>query len=133
MVIVILGILSAFALPRFADLSGEAELAAAEGALGSAKSASAITHAAFLATNANPVDLEGANIGIANGYPTGTLDADRTDNAGGDICTAAQLADDFTCAQDSAGVISVSNGACSFTYTQATATAAPQFSTVTCT
>ena len=44
MVIVILGILAAFALPRFADLSGDARLSAMQGALGSVKSASAIAH-----------------------------------------------------------------------------------------
>ncbi|MEN8668872.1 MAG: type II secretion system protein, partial [Ketobacter sp.] len=61
MVIVILGILSAFALPRFANLSSDAERAATEGALGSAKSAAAISHAAFLADGGAPatVDLEG--------------------------------------------------------------------------
>ncbi|AUM12432.1 type II secretion system protein [Ketobacter alkanivorans] len=137
MVIVILGILSAFALPRFADLSGDAERAATEGALGSAKSASAISHAACLASAAcdasaatATVTLEGEAIAMVYGYPTGTLDADRTNTLAGDICTAAQLATDFTCAQDSAGVISVTNGACSFTYTAAPNGGAPAFSAV---
>ncbi|RLA05826.1 MAG: mannose-sensitive hemagglutinin a, partial [Gammaproteobacteria bacterium] len=49
MVIVILGILAAFALPRFADLSGDAEASACAGGLGAVKSAAGISHAAFLA------------------------------------------------------------------------------------
>jgi len=54
MVIVILGILSAFALPKFADFSGDAEKSSAEGARGAVKSASAITHAQYLAAGNSP-------------------------------------------------------------------------------
>lgn len=137
MVIVILGILSAFALPRFADLSGDAERAATEGALGAAKSAAAIVHSSWLAGGgtATSVSLEGQTVDIVNGYPTGTLDGDRTNTVAGDICTAAQLADDFVCAQGAAGTITVTNGGCSFSYAQpASATASPTFSaTITCT
>ena len=65
MVIVILGILSAFALPRFADLSGNAEIAAMEGAYASAKSTSAIVHASALANGATAatgnIIMEGTN------------------------------------------------------------------------
>ena len=124
MVIVILGVLSAFALPRFADLSGDAELAATEGALGAVKSASAIAHAACLAASTcdasaatATVTLEGETIAMVYGYPSGTLDADRTNTAAGDICTAAQVFSDFTCAQNGAGVISVTNSSCTFNYT----------------
>ena len=42
MVIVILGILAAVALPKFADFGSDARAASINGALGSAKSASAI-------------------------------------------------------------------------------------------
>ena len=45
MVIVILGVLSAFALPRFGDLSGNAELSAIQGARAAVQSASGIAHA----------------------------------------------------------------------------------------
>lgn len=136
MVIVILGILSAFALPKFADLSGNAEEAAIEGAYASAKSASAIAHASALVNNqtgaTGTVDLEEQTIAMVNGYPTGTLDADRTNTTAGDICTAAGVATDFTCAQSAAGVISVttSQGNCTFTYTQAASGGAPTFSAI---
>ena len=49
MVIVILGILAAFALPRFADFGNEARLATLEGGIGSVKSAAAIAHSRWVA------------------------------------------------------------------------------------
>lgn len=73
MVIVILGILSAFALPRFADLSGNAETAAVEGARASVASSNAIVHASALANTStgqnDTVDLEGQTVNTAWGYP----------------------------------------------------------------
>ncbi|PHQ23825.1 type II secretory pathway pseudopilin PulG [Marinobacter guineae] len=73
MVIVILGILAAFALPRFADLSGDAEEAAIEGARGSVKSAMGIVRSTALANSATAasgtVSLEGTNnINVVYGY-----------------------------------------------------------------
>ncbi|WP_278185423.1 type II secretion system protein [Marinobacter salicampi] len=77
MVIVILGILAAFALPRFADLSGEAEIATVEAARGSVKSASGIVRSTALATNATgatgTVTLEGnTSVATINGYLAGS-------------------------------------------------------------
>lgn len=51
-VIVILGILAAVALPRFIDLSGDAARAAAQGVAGSVSSATSIYYAARKASNA---------------------------------------------------------------------------------
>lgn len=51
MVIVILGILAATALPRFVDLAGKAKEAAAKGALGGIRAAVAITYASNIANN----------------------------------------------------------------------------------
>ncbi len=48
-VIVILGILAATALPRFANLQQDARAASANAALGAMNSAAAIAHAAFVA------------------------------------------------------------------------------------
>jgi len=73
MVIVILGVLSAFALPRFADLSGNAETAAMVGARASAKSSSAILHAVALSTDqtgaVGEVWMEGSTYATVWGYP----------------------------------------------------------------
>ena len=54
MVIVILGILAAVALPRFVDLGGDARNAAAAGVAGAANSAMAINFAACAANNNVP-------------------------------------------------------------------------------
>lgn len=76
MVIVILGILSAFALPRFANLGVDARVANAKGLMGAVKSASAIVHATYLARGydtplATPptVTVEGVAITMTHGYP----------------------------------------------------------------
>jgi len=79
MVIVILGILSAFALPKFADFSDDAENSSIEGAKGSVRSASAITHAACLASSGcnasgatSTVTMEGVDVDMVYGYPART-------------------------------------------------------------
>lgn len=73
MVIVILGVLSAFALPRFADLGGNARAASINGLTGSLKAAANIAHAqqlaGGLASNVS-VTLEGTVITMIDGYPT---------------------------------------------------------------
>jgi MSHA pilin protein MshA len=70
MVIVILGILSAFALPKFADFTSNAESASIKGALGGVKSGAAIAHAADLAGGSSgSITLEGATYTLVNGYP----------------------------------------------------------------
>lgn len=73
MVIVILGILSAFALPRFADLTGNARTASIEGLRGALKSAAAISHAQQIASGlalGGGITLEGQAVTMVNGYPT---------------------------------------------------------------
>ena len=78
MVIVILGILAAFALPRFADLSGDAAEATVNGARASVKSASGIVRAKALATSAEgSVEMEGQTINLVNNY----LAADSVEEA----------------------------------------------------
>jgi MSHA pilin protein MshA len=114
MVIVILGVLSAFALPRFADLGGSARAATINGVAGSMKAAANIAHAQWLAEGVSTsleVTLEGVDIVMANGYPNTTS-----------IMAAAQItADDFTIA---AGVVSAKGAttpaSCAVTYTGAT-------------
>lgn len=73
MVIVILGILAAFALPKFVDLGADARAATLKGAYGSMKSASAMAHSAWLAKNdGDDISVEGTPYTLANGYPTET-------------------------------------------------------------
>lgn len=119
MVIVILGILAAFALPRFANFNNDARRASIDGALGAVRSASAIVHSAALARDQTAatgnVTLEGQVIPLVFGYMAGTDVAVRN---------AAQLSTDYTVAAAS-GVVTVTLGTCSFTYTQAQDAATP--------
>ena len=72
-VVVILGILAAAALPRFSDLSTDARISAVNGLAGSLRSAASIAHATQLAKGysaAIPVSLDGTSIAMSAGYPT---------------------------------------------------------------
>jgi MSHA pilin protein MshA len=69
-VITILGILSAFAVPRFIALQTQARAAAIESLQGSIRSASALTHSMWIVTGTSPVAMEGASIAMTNGYPS---------------------------------------------------------------
>ena len=70
-VITILGILAAFAIPRFVSLETEAREAATEGLGGSVRSGAALSHGMWLAQGGGAsVDMEGQTVTIANGYPT---------------------------------------------------------------
>ncbi len=68
MVIVILGVLAAVALPKFVDLKGDAQKAAISGAAGAMSSAAAINYAtaqARGATGAGVIQLNAASPGAA--------------------------------------------------------------------
>ncbi len=129
-VVVILGILAAFALPRFANFNQDARIASLNGALGAMRSASAIAHSVALAQNqTGNIAMEGATITMVNNYPT-------ADAAG--IGAAAQLSVEYVLTQAAAGppvqvrveVDSAPTQAnCSFTYTAAPANGAPVFGT----
>ena len=74
-VVVILGILAAFALPRFAGLETNARVSAVNGLAGSLRSGAALAHAAYLAAGTNPstVSMEGQSIAIGTSqYPDNT-------------------------------------------------------------
>lgn len=83
-VIVILGILAATALPKFASLSGEARLASLNAAKGSLSATSAMTHGKHLvapATTANPtISVEGTAVtmNLISGYPSAVNTAQAT-------------------------------------------------------
>ena len=129
MVIVILGVLSAFALPRFADLGGEARIASINGLNGAIKSAANIAHAQWLADGGTAATglLEGTSIAMVNGYP---------DNAAIDL--AAQVtATDYTVDDTTSttattfDVIGAPTPAtCRVTYTEAAANGSPDYTLV---
>ena len=101
-VIVILGLLAATALPRFADITSEARTAALAGVAGGFRSAIAITHAQWLATGeSSPITLQdGTQVSMnASGWP----DEGNPTNTFNDIMsqTLAELGSDWS--QDTTG------------------------------
>ncbi|MFN3234436.1 MAG: type II secretion system protein [Gammaproteobacteria bacterium] len=83
-VISILAILAALAIPRFIDLQSEARTSAVEGLGGSVRSAAALAHAQWLAESSpSTIDMEGNTITLANGYPNlATIDDTLVDFTG---------------------------------------------------
>jgi len=73
-VIVILGILAAFAIPRFASLDSAARVSATSALVGTMRSAAALAHSQYLAAGTSPstVVMEGTTVTLANGYPDGS-------------------------------------------------------------
>ncbi len=130
-VIVILGILAATAIPRFADMSVQARVATRSGVVGAIRSAAAIAHAQALIDGisdlaAQSITLEGAAIDMDFLYPS---------EAG--IAVAAVVSSDVT----TATVLTVitytidGNANCTITYTASTGSGvAPAYGgTSTCT
>lgn len=80
-VMVILGILAAVALPKFVDMGTQARVAKMNGGLAAMKSAATLAHAGWLAagsptTGTAVVKIEGSTLDAAdftNGYPNGAL------------------------------------------------------------
>ncbi|MES2297877.1 MAG: type II secretion system protein [Pseudomonadota bacterium] len=115
-VIVILGILAATAIPKFSDLGGDARLAKMQAAQAAIKSASAIYHAQWLArgSDATVLALNGVT-GNATGYPVaaaGGMDVAAGLTGGDYVYTAGVVTPDSTTARAS----------CSVTYVEASGT-----------
>ena len=89
MVIVILGILAATALPKFVDLKGDAELAALNGVVGAVNAAGAVNYAAYQvsATKGTAITTGGATATILNSIMAGGTPADFTFTAAIPTCS----------------------------------------------
>lgn len=91
-VIVILGLLAATALPRFIDVTHEARRASVSGLAGGLRSATSLARAQFMVNGssaATSVTMDGVVVAVnASGYPTG--------GSAGGIVTAMQGLDGFT-------------------------------------
>lgn len=96
-VIVILGILAATAIPRFSDLSVNARVASADGVEGAMRSASALAHAQALVdgVTSGTVTMEGQSVDITGGY------ADETATGIGTAMSTS--GDSIVCAAGGAG------------------------------
>ena len=135
-VIVILGILAATALPRFANLGGDAREASLRAARGAIASTSAMVHSEALVNGivTGTVNLEGAPVVLANGYPAVTSLAQARQ-----LATAAGLgANDYTITYANggltvvpAGVVPANAATCAVIYRPSTgANIAPVFATL---
>ena len=83
-VIVILGIIAAIAIPRFTGLSGEARISAVKGMAGAISSAATIAHGKWLISPSATITMEGKSVSMYNGtsgpgYPS--EEAGGIDNA----------------------------------------------------
>ncbi|HJV85648.1 MAG TPA: type II secretion system protein [Noviherbaspirillum sp.] len=136
-VISILALLAAFALPRFAALQTEARIAKMNAALGSIKAAATLAHALQLAQNlspSSPVTMEGptGNIAMALGYPT--TDLLSIGRAAGLVDDSGNAIQGYVPVKTSGTVFTVtpdsSRSSCSVTYTvpDGAATFAPAYS-----
>lgn len=91
-VMVILGILAATALPRFVNLGGDARAAALSGARGALQSTVAMIHGRWLAAGSNvntdAIDADGVSVAVDDaGYPTASANL---------LLAAGLSADDYT-------------------------------------
>ena len=132
MVIVVLGILAAFALPRFADFGADARASSVSGAAGAMKSAAAIAHSVALMANppatgaTGSVTIENEAIGLVNGYPSaaGILIAAQISAAAGGANADYVLASATSpVVIRPKGVSTANEDNCKITYTEATASA----------
>ncbi|MDP2904036.1 MAG: type II secretion system protein [Methylovulum sp.] len=134
MVIVILGILAAVALPKFSNMQVGARAASLTGALGAVNSAIGIVHSEAVLRNqvgaTGSVTLETGAVPLVYGYPAATSAA---------IQAAVKLSSDFTFATpttttpptiaiDIAGATTAAS--CQITYTEAASATAPATATV---
>ena len=119
-VITILGILAAFAVPRFLSLDAKAREAAVQGLAGSVRSAAALSHSLYLVAPASPVTMDGTTITMTNQYPAASaagIQATLVDTTGFSITAGPP----FVFTKD--GAATPAN--CSVSYAAAAAGASP--------
>lgn len=118
-VIALLGILAAFAIPRFVGLEREARTAATLGLSGSVRSAAALVHSVWLSQGINPVNMEGNPISLTQGYPDATDIAGTLADMTGFTVTVNGTNDQAVFTKDGAA------GNCQVAYNDALANSAP--------
>ena len=127
LVIVILGLLAATALPRFVDLSGRARLSAVNGLAGSVRSAASVAKATQLAQNVasnSPISMDNQNVTMQNTYPADSaagIEAALSDTTGFSVTSAAnprtwQLVANCSVSYDNTGT-GAAGGTAGFTVT----------------
>jgi len=141
-VITILAILAAVALPKFASLQADARLAKMNGALASVKGAAAMAHAQLIARGYSatqtisqadmltmPADkrivVEGTTVGFVNGYPSAGQIAEIAGIMAPDYYVPPADSGSQVIAADSGHDGSGSNPVCTLVYTEAAVAAQP--------
>ena len=99
-VISILGILAAFAIPKFISIEANARKSVIQSVAGSVRSASALAHALWVAegdSTSTSITMEGTPVTMINGYPTADTAgieaavnlSDGVSGSGSGVCTCA--------------------------------------------
>jgi MSHA pilin protein MshA len=132
-VITILGILAAFAVPKFISLDTQARTATIQGLSGSVRSAAALARGLSMATGSSAsVTMEGSTVNLVNNYPdssaTGIAAAVNT-STGDFTFTAGATPSTGPATWTKVGAPTPAN--CVVNYTPAAANAAPTISVVT--
>ena len=117
-VIAVLGILAATALPRFINVTGQANLATAKGIAAAVRSATTLVHAAYVAngSSSTSVTVDGGTVTVnSSGWPT---------NEAGGINAALQSVSGFTVTHSGTTTTFALNSksTCSFTYSSVNGT-----------
>ncbi len=120
MVIVIIGILAAAALPRFANLSGQAQIAANQGIAGALRSSVGIAHTAWIAAGASTsiatVTLDNTGVAVnTSGWPSNTgADAAGCATLIAGLLVSAPTTTSSTCSDTPCYVSTYSGSTCSY-------------------
>lgn len=115
-VIVILGILAATAIPKFSDMAADARIAKMNAAKASIQAAASMAHAQYIVAGNSPtsITMEGVTIAMASGYP----------DAAGIVIAAGGLSDYVVTGTAPVSVSpDASHAACAVTYAPATTAA----------
>lgn len=120
-VIVILGILAATALPKFVNMSSDARTATVQAAAGAINSASAMAHAQGLAKSMTAGDLtiDGQTVTLVAGYPSADTISNAVTLSGFDAATVDTTAKTTTWAPSNVA----DSTKCNVVYSEATGTA----------
>lgn len=119
-VIVILGILAAVAVPRFVNLQSDARTAVLRGMEGSVRGAASLIYAQALAQNqagaTGTVTVEGQSIALVFGYPTNASIVNAVNVSGSNVTAVAGVAGGAAAQFNVTGV--TTQASCRVSYTQ---------------
>lgn len=124
-VIVILGLLAATAVPRFINITRDARIASVNGVAGGVRSAVALSKAAFIiqgSSAATTVPMDGVSVAVTgSGYPDGTANG-----IGNAMPVPDGFLPDFTVTPVTYTPVNGGNTTCRVEYTAANATVVAQ-------